>query len=65
MPNSHGSALYVTYSKDLAALARTHFQRFAPAEKAFHVFTFSRLVRELAGVDTPRPLRKAKGGTAS
>src|SRR6478672_11596365 len=44
--NSVRSALYVTYSKDLAALARAHFQRFAPAHKEFHVFTFSRLVRE-------------------
>ena len=51
--NSHRAALYVTYSKDLAALAHTHFQRFAPAHKQFHVLTFSRLVRELAGVEKP------------
>src|SRR5581483_9465010 len=51
--NSQGSTLYVTYSKDLAGLARTHFDRFASAHKRFHVFTFSRLVRELAGVNVP------------
>jgi hypothetical protein len=51
--NTQRSALYVTYSRDLAALARTHFERFAPAHKRFHVSTFSRLVRELCGVDTP------------
>ena len=56
--NSSRAALYVTYSKDLAALARTHFQRFAPAHKEFHVFTFSRLVREMAGVDKPEDLER-------
>jgi hypothetical protein len=48
--NSQRSTLYVTYSKDLAALAKAHFLRFAPAHKEFHVYTFPRLVRELAGV---------------
>jgi hypothetical protein len=48
------SSLYVTYSKDLAGLARTHFQRFAPNYKSFHVYTFARLVRELAGSSAPQ-----------
>ena len=47
------AALYVTYSKDLAALAKDHFARFASAQKHFHVRMFSRLVRELAGADPP------------
>jgi hypothetical protein len=41
------STLYVTYSKDLAALARAHFLKFAPAEKKFQVLTFPGLVRRL------------------
>jgi hypothetical protein len=53
--NSQRSTLYVTYSKDLAALARTHFERFASADKRFHVVTFPRLVRELCGLDPAAP----------
>ncbi len=47
------SALYVTYSKDLAALAGAHFRRLAPRNKHFHVVTFSQLVRDLLGVWPP------------
>ncbi len=41
------STLYVTYSKDLAALARSHFLRFSPSQKQFQVLTFPGLVRKL------------------
>jgi tetratricopeptide (TPR) repeat protein len=51
--DSRRATLYVTYSPDLAALAQTHFRRFAPAHKEFHVLTFSRLLREITGEDTP------------
>lgn len=47
------SVLYITYSADLAALARDHFDKFAPANKRFHVVTFSRLVRDLIGSKAP------------
>ncbi len=45
--------LYVTYSSDLAALARNHFDRYCSSEKRFHVVTFPRLVREILGSDVP------------
>jgi hypothetical protein len=48
-----GSVLYVTYSPELAAMARDHFARFAPAAKRFHVVTFPQLLRELAGGGPP------------
>ncbi len=41
------STLYITYSKDLAALARSHFLRFVPAQKQFQVLTFPSLIRKL------------------
>lgn len=45
--NSIHSTLYITYSKDLAALAKAHFECYAPGEKQFHVTTFSNLIRDL------------------
>ncbi|MCL5743035.1 MAG: hypothetical protein M1541_03765, partial [Acidobacteria bacterium] len=51
--NSIRSTLYVTYSTELAALAKAHFLRFAPSYKHFHVLPFSRLMRELSGEETP------------
>jgi hypothetical protein len=45
--------LYVTYSRDLAALARDHFDRYCSSHKHFHVVTFPALIRQLAGVDLP------------
>ncbi len=33
------SVLYITYSTELAALAREHFDKFAPGQKRFHVVT--------------------------
>ncbi len=52
--DSAGSnVLYVTYSRDLAALARDYFDRFCSAGKTFRVLTYSDLVRELLNIDTP------------
>jgi hypothetical protein len=45
--------LYVTYSRDLAALAREYFDRFCSSHKRFHVVTFPNLVRQVLGLDTP------------
>ncbi len=45
--------LYVTYSRDLAALAKDYFDKYCSSEKRFHVVTFSTLIRELLGVDSP------------
>jgi hypothetical protein len=41
--------LYVTYSRDLAALARDYFDRYCSSHKRFHVVTFPNLIRELLG----------------
>ena len=43
--------LYVTYSGDLAALAREYFDRFCSSHKRFSVVTFSNLVRQILGSD--------------
>ena len=45
--------LYVTYSRDLAALARDYFDRYCSSHKYFHVITFSNLIRQLVGLDAP------------
>jgi hypothetical protein len=45
--------LYVTYSADLAALAREYFDRFCSSHKRFSVVTFSHLVRQLLSSDAP------------
>ena len=45
--------LYVTYSPNLAVLARGYFDRFCSAEKRFHVVTVSDLVRQVLGSDFP------------
>ncbi|MDP2996245.1 MAG: hypothetical protein Q8N47_02075 [Bryobacterales bacterium] len=47
------SALYITYSRDLAALAQAHFRRYAPAGQQFRVVTFANFVRELTESQTP------------
>jgi hypothetical protein len=41
--------LYVTYSRDLAALARDYFDRYCSSHRRFEVITFPSLVRQLAG----------------
>jgi hypothetical protein len=45
--------LYVTYSRDLAALAQDYFGRFCSSHKQFHVVTFPNLIRRVLGVDDP------------
>lgn len=42
------SVLYITYSSDLAALARDYFDKFAPKEIRFEVVTLSRLMAGLS-----------------
>lgn len=62
--DSTGAArtLYVTYSRDLAALARDYFDRYCSSLKQFHVITFPQLIRQLLGVnaayDSERELRQ-------
>jgi len=45
--------LYVTYSHDLAALARDYFDRYCSSHKRFHVVTFPNLIRQLLGSSAP------------
>ena len=45
--------LYVTYSSNLAALARGYFDRFCSSHKQFDVITFPNLVRRVVGEDAP------------
>ncbi len=45
--------LYVTYSRNLAVLARGYFDRFCSADKRFHVVTLADLVRQALGSDLP------------
>lgn len=53
--------LYVTYSAELAALAREHFDRFVPGLKQFRVITYSQLLREILKSEVPfRPVRQAR-----
>ena len=40
-----GAVLYITYSRDLAALAQDYFAKLVPAHKRCHVVTFPELVR--------------------
>ncbi len=42
--------LYVTYSRELALLAREYFDRFCSSHKQFHVVTFPNLVRQVLGL---------------
>jgi tetratricopeptide (TPR) repeat protein len=55
------SILYITYSPELAALARDHFDKFAPGSKRFQVVTYAQFVRQLVGNDTPfEPVRQTR-----
>ena len=47
------SVLYITYSAELAALAREHFDKFAPGHKHFHVITYAQFLRQLLECDAP------------
>ena len=53
--------LYVTYSHNLAILAREYFDRFCSSHKSFHVVTFPDLVRQILGTDMPAvPLHESR-----
>jgi hypothetical protein len=55
------SILYITYSPELAALARDHFDKFAPRDKRFQVVTYARFLRELLASEVPfEPVRAAR-----
>jgi hypothetical protein len=45
--------LYVTYSRDLAALARDYFDRYCSSHKRFEVVVFPNLVRQIVGSSAP------------
>ncbi len=45
--------LYLTYSSDLAALARSYFDRYCTNSREYHVTTFPQFVRGLLNVTTP------------
>lgn len=47
------SILYITYSPELAALARDHFDKFAPGDKRFQVVTYARFLRDLLASEAP------------
>jgi hypothetical protein len=47
------NALYVTYSRDLAALARDYFDRYCSSQRSFHVVTFSSLIRQIVKAEPP------------
>ena len=47
------SVLYVTYSRDLAALALQYFDRFCSRDRDFHVVTFENFLRQLLRVEIP------------
>jgi len=48
-----GNILYLTYSSDLAALARSYFDRYCASSRQYHVSTFPQFVRGLLKVNTP------------
>jgi tetratricopeptide (TPR) repeat protein len=55
------SILYITYSPELAALARDHFDKFAPSHKQFHVVTYAEFLREVTGSNAPfEPVRHVR-----
>ena len=47
--------LYVTYSRDLAGLARDYFDRYCSKARYFYVVTFDDLIRQMLGADA-RPV---------
>ena len=45
--------LYLTYSADLAALARAYFDRYCSASRQYHVTTFPSFLRQILNIATP------------
>ena len=56
--------LYITYSRNLAVLARGYFDRFCSGEKRFHVVTLSDLVRQVLGSSDLPSLAEQEGKRA-
>jgi hypothetical protein len=53
--------LYITYSSDLAGLARNYFDRYCSSHKNFQVITYSTFLRRLLGIDPPfEPLKELR-----
>ncbi len=50
---SSQNILYLTYSRDLASLARAFFDRYCSHSRRYHVATFPGFLREFLGVSTP------------
>ena len=53
--------LYVTYSRDLASLAREYFDRFCSSHKQFQVVVFPHLVRQVLGLETTLTRSRSPG----
>jgi hypothetical protein len=47
------AVLYLTYSRELAVLARQYFDRYCSRERRFHVVTFETFLRRFLNVDVP------------
>jgi hypothetical protein len=47
--------LYITYSRDLATVAREYFDRFCSSQKRFSVVTYSSLVAQICGIEEQAP----------
>ena len=52
---SSTNILYLTYSADLASLARTYFDRYCSNSREYHVTTFPHFLRAFLNVDLPIP----------
>ncbi|MBI3282350.1 MAG: hypothetical protein HYZ57_21230 [Acidobacteria bacterium] len=50
-----GRVLYLTFSSDLAALARLYFDRYCAGDRQFYVVTFQSFLRQLLGYKDPLP----------
>ncbi len=58
---SSTNILYLTYSADLASLARTYFDRYCSSSRDYHVTTFPHFLRALLKVDLPiKPLSELR-----
>jgi hypothetical protein len=58
---AYEGVLYVTWSRDLAALADDYFSKLVPAHKRVRVITLPELLARMAGSDAiPEPVRSAR-----
>ncbi|MBI2689198.1 MAG: hypothetical protein HYX27_23080 [Acidobacteria bacterium] len=57
------NVLYLTYSADLASLARSYFDRYCSSGRQYHVHTFPQFIRAMLGVEMPPvPLAEQRRG---